>query len=188
MFRQSPYYQYLNSFPLIFYLHQVPSLFYNIFYIISFLCGDYFLSPPKRTSKTLKILNINRTCGMNGEWGWMGIKLGMAYRITDISEKPIYRLFCKYRISVSVKIISVKISDIGYRISAVPKYRISVREVEPIYGISDIGWSKNIRYRWIISSSYPFIPIPPHSSVFIHICQKTLPNISITGTYGYEWG
>ncbi len=41
--------------------------------------------------------------------------LGMAYRITDISEKPIYRLFCKYRISVSVKIISVKISDIGYR-------------------------------------------------------------------------
>ncbi len=41
--------------------------------------------------------------------------LGMAYRITDISEKPIYRLFCKYRISVSIKIISVKISDIGYR-------------------------------------------------------------------------
>ncbi len=48
--------------------------------------------------------------------------IGMAYRITDISEKPAF--FRKYRISVSVKIISVK-----YRISAIDK-------------ISDFGWAK----------------------------------------------
>ena len=41
----------------------------------------------------------------------------MAYRITDISEKPIYRLFCKYRISVSVEISDIGKSKIGYRIS-----------------------------------------------------------------------
>ena len=41
-----------------------------------------------------------------------GQSIGMAYRITDISEKPIYRLFCKYRISVSVE---ARISDIGYK-------------------------------------------------------------------------
>ena len=38
-----------------------------------------------------------------------------AYRITDISEKPIYRLVCKYQISILVKSSRLKyrISDIG---------------------------------------------------------------------------
>ncbi len=48
------------------------------------------------------------------QFNMVTFEVGMAYRITDISEKPIYRVFlCKYRISVSVKVISVKISDIG---------------------------------------------------------------------------
>ena len=41
----------------------------------------------------------------------------MAYRITDISEKPIYRLFFKYRILVSVEISDISWRrNIGYRL------------------------------------------------------------------------
>ncbi len=41
---------------------------------------------------------------------------GMAYRFTDISVKPIYWHFLKYRLSVSVKVRTDKISAIGYQL------------------------------------------------------------------------
>ena len=67
-------------------------------------------------------------------------KLGMAYRIIDISEKLIYCLFCKYQLSVSVKIISLK-----YRISAILKYRILVGRGGT--NISDVGYRLREEYR-----------------------------------------
>ncbi len=52
---------------------------------------------------------------------------GMAYRFTDISVKPIYRLFQKYRLSVSVKAWTNKISVIGYRLWLNIGYRLSAK-------------------------------------------------------------
>ncbi len=82
--------------------------------------------------KLLKVFTIWKAWYLEVTIKTISPELGMAYRITDISEKPIYRLFCKYRISVSVKIISVKISDIGKS------------------KISDIGYRQMIKYPRLI--------------------------------------
>ncbi len=60
---------------------------------------------------------------------------GMAYRFTDISVKPIYRHFLKYRLSVSVKVRTDKISAIGYRLwpNIGFKYRLYFSDFYPIY-------------------------------------------------------
>ena len=93
----------------------------------------------------------------------MGFPAGRpAYRITDILEKPIYRLVCKYQISILVKIISVKISNMRYR----QKQNIGYRQMtkywtsDKISGrnigkISVIGWGKisDIGY-WLGSNRY----------------------------------
>ncbi len=55
-----------------------------------------------------------------------GLWLGMAYRFTDISVKPIYGHFLKYWLLVSVKVRTDKISTIGYRLRSNigSKYRL----------------------------------------------------------------
>ncbi len=60
---------------------------------------------------------------------------GMAYRFTDISVKPIYRHVLKYRLSVSVKVRTDKISAIGYRLwpNIGSKYRLYFGDFPPIY-------------------------------------------------------
>ncbi len=65
-------------------------------------------APSWASMKCHVMYTINRPC--NGKWP------GMAYRFTDISVMPIYRHFLKYRLSVSVKIRTDKISAIGYRL------------------------------------------------------------------------
>ncbi len=60
---------------------------------------------------------------------------GMAYRFTDISVMPIYRHFLTYRLLVSVKIRTDKISAIGYRLwpNIGSKYRLYLGDFSPIY-------------------------------------------------------
>ncbi len=58
-----------------------------------------------------------------------------AYRFTDISVMPIYRHFLKYRLSVSVKVRTDKISAIGYRLwpNIGSKYRLYFGDFPLIY-------------------------------------------------------
>ncbi len=75
---------------------------------------------------------------------------GMAYRFTDISVEPIYRHFLKYRLSVSVKVWTDKISAIGYRLwpnigskyRQFIEYRLSVKlRTDKISVIGNRFWS-----------------------------------------------
>ena len=63
------------------------------------------------------------------------LQAGMAYRFADISVKPIYLDFLKYRLSVSVKFRTDKISAIGYRLwpNIGSKYRLYFGDFSPIY-------------------------------------------------------
>ncbi len=56
----------------------------------------------------------------------LSFRAGMAYWLTAISVKPIYQLFIKYRLSVSVNLQKLKISVISYQLSVRGKYRLSV--------------------------------------------------------------
>ncbi len=60
---------------------------------------------------------------------------GMAYRFTDISVRPIYQHFLKYRLSVSVKIRTDEISAIGYRLwpNIGSQYRLNFGDFLLIY-------------------------------------------------------
>ncbi len=96
--------------------------------------------------------------------------VGNAYRLSDISDKPIYRPFFRYRLSYRIDVENGKILDIGhwhnknigyrmdsvqcgisvhvgYRISTEIKYRISAGRKQ--FEISDIGYQlqSNIGYR-----------------------------------------
>ena len=84
----------------------------------------------------------------------------MAYRLSVISVKPIYRLFKKYRLSVSVKAWTDKISvNIGYR----QGQNISYRQI-----------SRPIKYRlsaltkyWLSAKTNRFA-IPDNNMIFIN--------------------
>ncbi len=61
------------------------------------------LSEEKRHSLSQELLDLVK--GKAKE-----VNPGMAYRFTDISVKPIYRHFFKYRLSVSVKVRTDKMA------------------------------------------------------------------------------
>ena len=62
-------------------------------------------------------------------------KAGIAYRFTDISVKPIYRHFLKYRLSILVIVMTDKTSAIGYRLwpNIGSKYRLYFSDFPHIY-------------------------------------------------------
>ncbi len=83
----------------------------------------------------------------------------MAYRFTDISVKPIYRLFQKYRLSVSVKAWTDKISVIiGYRQRENIGYRLSAKAGTNKKSVIGYRLWPNIGYRLSVKFNRYAIP------------------------------